>query len=99
MTYLNICYKALCYKNDEYVTSVFNDLCKPLNHSPICILNICSVIFMGVWNDINRNNLDFKDKERFSESFRIELEKSFDKKGIYLSNHLDINAKEPFTMI
>lgn len=79
MTYLNVCYKALCYKNDECITTVFDNLCNPLNHSPICILNMCSVIFIGTWNDINRNNLDFKDKEIFTESLRIELEKSFDK--------------------
>lgn len=71
--YINVCYKALILKDDQYVVNKFKEMTDLKNHSEICLLNIIMQIVVMVHLNLDRTLIDISSPEALESSTRIEI--------------------------
>lgn len=72
--YLNVCYKALILKNDDYVVDEFKKLTSIHGHSEICLLNIIFAIMTNIHTRLDRKLYDISSYEKYMKSFVDQFE-------------------------
>jgi hypothetical protein len=71
--YYNKLYKSLILKNDKYVTTKFKQMKDVLDHSYICLLNLCFHISMSVHKSINRKILNVSSLDNYGMSIYYQI--------------------------
>lgn len=71
--YLNICYRSLILKDDNYVIDKFNEMIKYKKHSFICLLNIYARVMQMIIEMIDRSHLEVDSYEKYMDSYNTQL--------------------------
>lgn len=98
--YLNICYKSLILKDDQYVVAKFKEMTDCKKHSEICLLNIFANIMKMIIEMSDRSNLDVNSYDKYMDSVKFNLDRILDSMpfGKNLShecNGIDISTCDP----
>lgn len=71
--YMNLCYRSLIKKDDEYVVERFSEMKAVLNHSEICLLNIVFATIKNIHDRLDRSQFDTTDYEKYKNSVHQQI--------------------------
>ena len=71
--YINVCYRALILKNDDYVLNVFKEMTDLTGHSEICLLNTIIQILVPVHLSLDRTKFNRCSITTLESSVRLEI--------------------------